>query len=150
MTPREAMNQALKEAVHSVLRPHGWSGSMPHFRYRSTNQICLLSFQFHSAGGSLVAEVAECSPDGYTASWGQHWPPSKVTAHCIGAPRSRLGSTQFPVGDHWFTFGPRNYEPDADIVRPRAHYDGVAAEVMRFVCEQAEPWWREQFGARSA
>ena len=150
MTPREAMNQALKEAVHSYMRPHDWTGSMPHFRRRSENQICLLSFQFYSSGGSFVVEIAECGPDGHTASSGRHWPPDKVTAQCINAPRPRLGSSQFPVGDHWFTFGPRNYESGADVVRSRAHYDQVAAEVMRLVDEQAEPWWREQLRGRSA
>ena len=149
MTPREAMDQALKDAVHSYLRPRGWTGSMPHFRQRSENQICLLTFQFHSSSGSFVAEVAECGPDGYTASWGQHWPPSKVTAQCINAPRPRLGSSQFPVGDHWFTFGHRNYEADADIVHSPEHHGQVAAEVMRLIREQAEPWWQEQLSDRS-
>lgn len=150
MTPREAMNQALKQAVHSNLRPRGWTGSLPHFRRPSNDQICLLTFQFYSSGGSFVAEIAECGPDGYTTSWGRHWPPNKVTAHCVGDPRPRLGSPHFPVGDHWFTFGPRNYEPHSDVVRPHDHYDRVAAEVMRFVRQQAEPWWHEQLIARSA
>lgn len=148
MTPREAMNRALKDAVASHLRPRGWTGSMPHFRRQGENQVCLLTFQFYSSGGSFVAEIAECGPDGYTASWGQHWPPNKVNAHCIDKPRHRIGSPVFPEGDHWFVFGPRNYERDADIVHPAEHYDRVAADVMHFIDQQAEPWWQGRLAAR--
>ena len=58
------MNEALTYAVHTELRPRGFTGSLPHWRRRSTKQICLLTIQFFSAGGSFVAEVAECGPDG--------------------------------------------------------------------------------------
>ncbi|WP_442913867.1 DUF4304 domain-containing protein [Kribbella sp. NBC_00382] len=148
-TPREAMNGALKDAVTQHLRPKGFTGSLPHLRRRSEAQICLVSFQFFSSGGSFVVEVAECGPDGFTSAWGKHKPPQKVTAQDILAPRPRLGSADFPEGDHWFVFGPRNYEPGADQLQPQATYEAVAAEVLRFVESQAEPFWRQQLAVRT-
>ena len=149
MTPREAMDGALKDAITHDLRPKGFTGSLPHLRRRSDAQVCLISFQFFSAGGSFVVAVAECVPDGFTTSWGKHKPPHKVTAQDIPAPRPRLGSAHFPQGDHWFVFGPRNYEPDAGKLRPRQEYEAIAAEVLRLVESQAEPFWKQQLSART-
>jgi hypothetical protein len=149
MTPREAMDGALKDAVKEHLRPKGFMGSLPHLRRRSEDQVCLVSFQFFSAGGSFVVEVAECGPDGFTNHWGEHKPPQKVTARDINAPRPRLGSADFPEGDHWFVFGPRNHEPGADMLQPHTKYEALAAEVLRFVESQAEPFWEQQLSART-
>src|SRR2546426_5791011 len=91
-TPRQAMESALKKAINEQLRPAGFSGSFPHLRRRLDGRIDLISFQFHSAGGSFVAEVAACPPDGFTTSSGRHIEPSKVRAQDIPRPRPRLGS----------------------------------------------------------
>jgi hypothetical protein len=149
MTPRDAMNGALKYAITQHLRPKGFTGSLPHLRRRSDTQICLISFQFFSAGGSFVVEVAECGPDGITTLWGEHKPPQKVKAQDSPARRPRLGSADFPVGDHWFVFGSRNYEPGAEQLQPQATYQALAADVLRFVESQAEPFWQEQLLART-
>jgi hypothetical protein len=53
------------------------------------------------------------------------------------------------VGDHWFVYGPRNYEPDCEVVRPAEHYDRISAEVLRLIDEQAEPWWADRLADRS-
>jgi hypothetical protein len=148
MTPREAMDEALRRAFTERLRPKGFMGSLPHLRRRSKDQICLISIQYYSAGGSFVAEVAECGTDGLTTRWGAHKPPGKVTARDINSPRPRLGSPDFPKGDHWFVFGGRNYEPGVDVLRPQEHYDEIAAEVIALVQNQAEPFWREQLRSR--
>lgn len=149
MTPREAMNGALKDAITQHLRPKGFTGSLPHLRRRSDAQVCLISFQFFSAGGSFAVEVAECGPDGFTTSWGKHKPPHKVTAQDIPAPRPRLGSADFPRGDHWLVFGPRNYEPGAETLQALEDYDALAAEMLRLVESQAEPFWEQQLSART-
>ncbi|MBE1605591.1 hypothetical protein HEB94_002439 [Actinopolymorpha pittospori] len=65
MTPREAMDGALKDAITQHLRPKGFTGSLPHLRRRSDAQVCLISFQFF--------QLAEGSPSrslsvGLTAS----------------------------------------------------------------------------------
>ena len=144
MTPREAMNGALKNAITHHLRPQGFTGSLPHLRRRSDTQICLISFQFMSAGGSFAVEIAECGPDGFTTSWGEHKPPNKVTAQDIPAPRPRLGTADFPHGDRWFVFAPRNYEPGADKLQPHTTYEVLADEVLRYVESQAKPFWKQQ------
>lgn len=150
MTPREAMDHALKEVVVRPLRAEGFTGSLPHLRRRSDEQICLISFQFYSSGGSFVVEVAECAPDGFTTSWGAHVPPQKVKAQDMNPPhRPRLGNPEFPLGDHWFTFGPRNYEPGADELQPPDHYIAIATDVLRHIQSQAETFWRQQLTTRS-
>ena len=149
MTPRKAMESALKDAITQHLRPKGFTGSLPHLRRRSDSQVCLISFQFHSAGGSFAVEVAECGPNGFDTSWGKHIPPQKVTAQDVPAPRPRLGRADFPNGDHWFAFGPRNYEPDADRLRPPQDYEALADDVLRLIESQAEPFWQQQLSART-
>jgi hypothetical protein len=66
-----------------------------------------------------------------------------VTARDIPTPRPRLGSPSFPEGgDHWFRYGPRNYEPGFETVLPPDHYRQIAAEVLVLIKNQAEPFWR--------
>ena len=117
---------------------------MPHLRHRTEDQICLLSIQFFSAGGSFKVEVATCVPDGYTSSTGRAWPANKVTAQALPPmDRPRLGNPHFPAfGDHWFGFGPRRYDPGAAEIQAPEQYSRVAERVLRLLHEQAEPWWR--------
>ena len=141
-TARESMDAALKRMVADTLRPRGFLGSLPHLRRRRDNRIELVSVQFLSAGGSFAVEIAACGIDGHTTSWGKAIAPSKVTARDMNPPyRPRLGSTTFPIDDHWFVFGPRSYEPGADAVQPDDHYARIASEVERLLDTQAEPWW---------
>lgn len=136
------MDAALKTMTAESLRPRGFGGSLPHLRRKLDARLELVSFQFFSAGGSFVVEVATCGAEGLTTSWGKTIPPSKVRAADINPPnRPRLGSAEFPIGDHWFVFGPRSYEKGADVVRPASHYAGIAAEVAHLIETQAEPWW---------
>lgn len=137
------MEWALRMAVKDQLRPRGFSGSFPHLRQRSAEGVDLISFQFHSAGGSFVVEVAGCGPLGFTTSWGKHLAPSQVRALDITWPRPRLGSPTFPMsGDHWFVFGPRSYESGADEVQPSEYYQAIASDVVGLIDEQGESFWR--------
>jgi hypothetical protein len=140
------MESALKAAVTDQLRSRGFSGSFPHLRRRGDGRVDLVSFQFHSAGGSFVVEVASCGPGGFTTSWGKHVEPSKVRAIDIAPSlRPRLGNANFPgFGDHWFVFGPRSYEPASRVLQPSAHYEAIAAEVVRLLDDQAEPFWQDE------
>ena len=138
------MDAALKRAVASQLRPLGFKGSLPHLRRLSDRRIDLISVQYYLSGGSFVVEVAACGPDGYTTSWGEHIDATKVRAQDIPFPRPRLGSENFPgFGDHWFVFGLPNYEAGSEKVYPPQHHDDIAADVIRLVAEQAEPFWRD-------
>lgn len=62
------MNAALKRMISRDLRPLGFSGSLPHLRRRTPDRIDLITFQFNSAGGSFVIEVAACGPTGFITS----------------------------------------------------------------------------------
>jgi hypothetical protein len=136
------MEAALRQAIDDHLRPAGFTGALPHLRRRSDERIDLMSFQFYSSGGSFVVEVAGCPPSGFTTYWGEHIEPAQLRAWDVPRPRPRLGSKEFLVrGDHWFAFGLPNWEPDSGAMHPPAHYDAIAAEVMRLVTEQAEPFW---------
>lgn len=139
---RQAMEEALKRMIDTHLRPAGFSGRLPHLRRRGPDRIDLISFQFHSAGGSFVVEVARCGPDGITTSWGKHLAAAKVTAQSVNPPnRPRIGSETFPVGDHWYVFAPRTYETRQDEVAVAGTYDRVADAVLRDLQLQAEPYW---------
>ena len=136
------MDPALKRMVSRHLRPAGFQGSLPHFRRLDPERIDLLSIQYLSSGGSFVAEVASCPPEGLITPWGKHIPPNNVRAKEVPHHRARLGSPTFPVGDHWFRFGPRNYEPEASRVESSDFYDDVASTVAMYVTSQAESFWR--------
>jgi hypothetical protein len=132
------MDAALRAMIDHSLRPAGFSGSLPHLRRDLGDRIDLISFQFFSSGGSFVAEVA-CSPPEGVECAGRWIPGTKVHARHISRPRPRIGSPTFPVGDHWFVFGPRNYEsPSADGYRSPSE---VASEVWRLLRADADPWW---------
>lgn len=135
---RKEMDQALRAAIDAHLRPIGFTGSLPHLRRRVADRIDLITVQHYSAGGSFVVEVACAPPEGFEGVRG--WiEPAKVCAQDINSPRPRLGAAQFPEGDHWFVYGPRSYEdPDPAGYPPPAD---LAAEVVRLVAEQGQPWW---------
>lgn len=138
------MDAAMKAAITEQLRPTGFTGSLPHLRRVGEDRICLLSVQHHSSGGSFVIEVAACEPTGYTTSWGEVIDPKKVTAQDIPSQRPRLGAPGFPRspgGDHWFVFGPPNYDQGSSKVQPEEHYRAIADEVISLVKTQAEPFW---------
>ena len=144
-TPRQAMDEALSQAITTQLRPSGFRGSFPHLRRQRADRIDLISFQFHSAGGSFVVEVAKCDPAGLTTSWGKHIPPAKVTAHDVNPrERPRIGSATFPVGDHWYVFAPRSYEPGADTLHRPEHYEAVANEAVADIHRHGEPFWSDR------
>ena len=136
------MDDAIKRIVVADLRQRGFKGSLPHLRRRDSDRISLVSFQHFSGGGSFVVEVAVCPPGGHTTSWGDEIAPSKVRAVDVNNPRPRLGNPYFPgPGDHWFSYGPRSYQPGGQPIQPSEHYDEVARTVVDLLDSQAEPFW---------
>lgn len=96
---REQMNTALKTIVVPHLRAHQFKGSFPHFRRHRHTHIDLITFQFNRYGGSFVVECAVCPKDGVTTYWGEHIPPTKVTAHDVNE-RYRLQHDD----EQWFNY----------------------------------------------
>jgi hypothetical protein len=60
------MIAALQQIVVPVLREHGFSGSIPHFRRFTSSKIHTLTFQFNKWGGSFVVEIETAPLDGIT------------------------------------------------------------------------------------
>lgn len=138
---RTLMESALKEVVVPKLRKMGFKGSLPHFRRVREKQLDLLSFQYYSAGGSFVVEIAIAPAEGITTSWGKHIPPEKANVTWVNE-RLRLGSELTKgIGDHWFQFGRRSYEPGQKAA-PYEQFVTVAQEVASLLDTQAEAWWR--------
>jgi uncharacterized protein DUF4304 len=136
---RKQMERALRDVFVPVLRELGFKGSLPHFRRLRPQQLDLVSFQYFSSGGSFVVEVAKAPPEGITTSWGEFIPPEKANVTWINE-RLRLGAPP-EGGDHWYSFGPRSYDPPAKP-RPYEHYVAVANEVAEDMKSQGEQWLR--------
>ncbi len=133
------MNASLQRMITERLRPAGFVGSYPHLRRHSAGRIDLISFQFFSSGGSFAVEVACVPPDGTVSASGARVAPARVRARDVGRPRPRLGSEQFPSGDHWFHFGPRTYESAPSV--PVSPPDAIASHVADLIEDQAEAFW---------
>ncbi|MCP3746681.1 DUF4304 domain-containing protein [Paenibacillus sp. A3M_27_13] len=126
---RDTMISSLKEIVIPVLRHKGFKGSFPHFRKIDKEKIELLTFQFDKYGGGFVIEIAVCSSEGFTCSWGEKKPPNKVTAHDLHPDnRMRLNN------GNWFRY---------DDSRPGDNiYVRVASDVINHFSE-ADRYWEK-------
>jgi hypothetical protein len=132
---RDRMIETLKEQVVPMLRERGFKGSFPHFRRPTERAIHLLTFQFDKWGGGFTVEIAICSPDGLTMSWGEHIPPTKVRAWDVTpAHRPRLGPKK---SNKWFRFDKQGWFSSGDP------YERAALELLPYL-DQAEDWWRSQ------
>lgn len=126
------MDDALKRLVVPALRERGFKGSLPHFRRAGDARIDLLTFQFsRSDKPEFVVELAHCPLSGIEHAWGEHVPPTKVTAHDVSPrSRSRLGATE-QQHDHWFHYGTAS---DAEI--------GVVVDrIIGLLDTQGERYW---------
>jgi len=127
---REKMNQALGTLVVPKLRKLGFAGQFPHFRRVRNDRAELIVFQFNSAGGSFVVELATLTAEEVAAHWKADLSLDTATAYDSDH-RRRLGSVDH--GDHWFVFGRRNYELGHDRVESDSHYGRVAQDVARLL-----------------
>lgn len=137
---RGLMSSAFKSVLVPDLRKRGFKGSLPHFYRSLPSRTDYLSIQFHSAGGSFVVEAGKCGPNGIEDGVGKDLPLSKINTTYLGD-RIRLGSDpDAGVFDHWFVFGPRNYDPPQEP-HATSHYESIASDVVGLVGTQAEKWW---------
>lgn len=127
---KKLMDTALKEAVIPILREQGFKGSFPHFRRVNETNIDLITFQFNKWGGSFVVELATCTKEGTTMSWGEKIPPNKVTAHHINE-RFRLGATSLEDEGIWFSY---------EKARSVEDYTAVAEHVLKLLNTSDESW----------
>ena len=129
------MDAALKEMVVPVLRAKGFTGSLPHFRRKTTDAIELLTFQFDKWGGGFVVEISKCPIDGFTMPWGEHIPPNKVTAHHLNPDqRKRIQPREGSGTDDWFRF-------DGWVPAAKSRANRAAQQFLNHLSE-AEAWWQ--------
>lgn len=128
-TERDSMISALKSIVIPKLREKGFKGSFPHYRRINEEKIDLITFQFDRYGGGFFIEVAVCSPEGFTHSWGEKVPPNKVTAYDLH-PGNRLRLND--EGGQWFRYDIEN--------APEWIFEKVAIEVLSHLYEAEEHW----------
>ncbi len=126
------MDAALKQLVVPDLRAAGFKGSFPHFRRLTTDRIDLLTFGFDKDGGGFYIEIAQCTPEGFTNSWGKHIEPSKVTAWDISKLRPRLTPGMKPNEDKWFRFDKGDF--------------GKCVAEVKALLPNAETWFRSLKG----
>jgi Domain of unknown function (DUF4304) len=132
----DRMIETLKEVVVPALRDRGFKGAFPHFRRPATTSIHLLTFQFDKWGGGFTVEIARCAPEGFTTHWGEHISANKVKAWDINpSHRLRLGPEKT---DKWFRFDKIGLFSTGDS------YEKAALEVLPFVENKAEAWWRQE------
>jgi Domain of unknown function (DUF4304) len=137
---RLKMDSALKLAVVPRLRLLGYKGTMPHFRQLVCETVKLITFQFHSSGGSFVVELAICTPKEIEENCKADLTFKNVTAHDMKS-RYRLGADK-KGSDHWFVYGKRNYEVGHEKLEPDYKYLQVAEEVNMFLDNQADTIWK--------
>jgi hypothetical protein len=139
---RKEMERALKEIFIPELRLKGFKGSMPHFRRILSNRVDYLSFQFYSAGGSFVVEIAKAAGDGKPKGFGNNLPIEKLNVSYF-ADRLRLGSKpDKDILDHWFQFGRASFE-EIKPIKSQEYYNSIAESVLSFFNNQAETWWQK-------
>jgi len=135
------MDLALKQIVVPRLREMGFKGSMPHFRRVRGDLLDLLSFQFDRYGGSFCVEVASAPAAGLHVTPDWFVPAEKLD---VGHTRERLRlGAPGGLGDHWFGFGPRNFEAAQPLPSP-SRFEAVAGQVAALLETEAEPWWRSR------
>jgi Domain of unknown function (DUF4304) len=133
------MVAALKSQVIPALRAKGFSGTFPNLRRIALPRVDYLTFQFNSAGGSFVAELASSDSEGKPDGYGRELPIQKLNTHYFRE-RFRLGSDKKNgSGDHWFQFGPRMYD-EAVQLREHAFYVGIADSVLAEFEGGGESW----------
>ncbi len=117
MFARADIDAAIKALILPRLREMGFKGSLPHL-HRLRNGACdYLTFQFRSAGGAFVVELARGSESGLSFH-GRHIPVAKVNTTYLHH-RHRLGSP-LSGGDHWYRF---------DSVAPEAVAERVLGDL---------------------
>lgn len=130
---RHSMIAALKKIVIPYLRENRFKGSFPHFRRLNDEHIDLITFQFNRYGGSFVVELAVCSTEGVTMSWGEKVLPNKVTAHDVNE-RIRLKDNKNDEEDFWFQYEHAKREPE---------FEEVASRVRRMLQVEDIGWIRD-------
>jgi hypothetical protein len=130
------MIKTLRSVVVPKLKELGFKGSFPHFRRTTSEKIDLLVFQFNKYGGSFWVEIASCPLEGKMTYLGTRISPQEITVYDLSSKeRIRLSPKMDENTDH-----PWKYNMDNPIA---IEYQKVAEQVLPFIRNQAEQWWKQ-------
>ena len=132
---KQDMDAALKATVVPVLRAAGFKGSYPHFHRDLAGHVDLLTFQFGSAGGRFVVEIAfaTASRDSLHPSR-RDVPAAKLRVFHTGQ-RLRLGGVG--LQDKWFIYA----QPMTNFGEAAEAPDDIAHTIAALIPTEAETWW---------
>lgn len=133
------MIRTIKKILGPILREKKFTGVFPHFFRQRNGHIDLLTIQFSRYGGGFVVEVSYVDKERNNIYVFKDLQPEKLrVSHSID--RLRLGSMpQQGISDHWFKY-------DKKIsLSPNTILESVAKEVVPFLENQAEEWWRSKY-----
>ena len=143
---RRQMAASIQEIVVPILRKHGFSGSLPHFRRIKGNTLHLLSFQFDMNDDAFTVEVAACENKPLETNYGEVIPVDKITAFVIPPEQSiRLVEAEDNIDkgiNTWFRFKPR-----FPLFFSNNIFAGVSAKVVSKLNEAEQFWKRFQLGS---
>ena len=140
---------AIEKILLPILREKNFKGTFPDFFREKNGHIDLLSFQFNKYGGSFAVNISYANKErnNITPYSGKDVPPEKLTAY-HGKDRLRLGSKPILLfllfrrekvnGDHWFRY-------KENFFSRRNVFENAAKEVIPYLENQAEEWWRSKY-----
>lgn len=109
---RKLMDKSLKSFVVPEIKKLGFSGSFPHFRKQTGEQLEFASFQFNRYGGSFVIETGKSTKEQLAKS-SQELLFEKLN-YSDTKERMRIKPTRVNTSDYWFSFEELNNEEDFD------------------------------------
>lgn len=138
---KKQMDSAIKNILVPILREKKFKGTFPHFFRERNAHVDLLTFQFNRYGGSFVVEIAYADKDRENVYIDKDLPPNKLRANQT-TDRLRIGSKPEKGNqNHWFIYDKNKFISRNNI------FENVAKEVIPFLENQAEDWWRSKYNS---
>ena len=135
---RETMVSALTTFCLPVVRKMGFVGTFPNFYRETGGYVALLSFQFHSSGGSFCVTLGYADPKRLNVSFEPETAPASLR---VGQTRDRVNLGAPAGGDNWFCYGPTRFGEVRGKPDPA---NQIAARCAQLLMSEAEPWWRKK------
>lgn len=157
MTTSAEMTKSLKTICVPLLRTMGFKGSSPNF-YRDDNGfVCLVNFQFSTAGEKFCINLGFADPERRNvASHCRDVDARELRVSMTGgliegdnylSGRWRVGSQPLGGGlysDFWFSFAPGQHGANRSV--EAGEPDGLAKLCATLIDQEAETWWKGRPG----
>ena len=135
---RKQVEAEIKKHCIPLLRKHRFKGAYPNLHKEQNGFVCLVNFQFYSAGGSFCVNLGYADAARENVDYR---PETEVAKLLVSQTRNRA---RLGGHDNWFSFGSTTYGelrgepiPIAEIVRT----------VNGLIETEAMSWWEEKRAA---